>query len=153
MAEFKIRPATSLDTDQIAEFQMAMAFETESIRLDSQRCRAGVQAVFEQPTRGTYYVAEHEGDIVASLLVIVEWSDWRCGEVWWIHSVYVRPEFRRQRVFSQMFEFLKARGLEDSGFRGLRLFVEKKNERAKTTYRSLGMSSEHYDLFEWMTSY
>ena len=39
------------------------------------------------------------------------------------------------------------------GLRGLRLYVEKKNQPAQKVYRKLGMSDEHYHLFEWMKTF
>lgn len=75
------RPATRADSTTIAEFQLAMALETESLALDRVTVIAGATGVFDQPERGYYYVAEEDGSVVASLLITREWSDWRNGEV------------------------------------------------------------------------
>jgi GNAT superfamily N-acetyltransferase len=149
----KIREAKSSEVLTLAEFQMQMAEETEGIALNPEKCRMGVQSVFDDSRRGLYFVAEFDGQVIASTLVIDEWSDWRNGFVWWIHSVYVLPDFRRKKIFRKMFEYIKDLGLQKPGFRGLRLFVEKHNERAQACYRALGMSSDRYDLYEWMTDY
>ena len=34
--------------------------------------------------------------------------------------------------------------------RGLRLYVDKRNQAAARVYEKLGMTREHYDLFEWL---
>lgn len=40
--------------------------------------------------------AQENGKVVAQLMITLEWSDWRNGEVWWIQSVFVRADHRRQ---------------------------------------------------------
>jgi GNAT superfamily N-acetyltransferase len=108
-----------------------------------------VKAVFEDPSRGQYYVAEATGRVIASLLITFEWSDWRNCNVWWFQSVYVVPEFRRQGIFRNMYTHIKNIA-EEQDIAGLRLYVETKNEQARKTYEALGMSSEHYSFYEWM---
>ena len=105
----KIRPGLLFDAQTIVNFQLTMAMETENLKLDLATATAGVQAIFDNPERGKYFVAELDGKVVASLLIIPEWSDWRNGFVWWIHSVYVEPKLRGQKIFSQMYEFIKAK--------------------------------------------
>ena len=39
---------------------------------------------------------------------------------------------------------------EDEGLVGLRLYVDKRNTGAQGTYEALGMTREHYHLYEWM---
>ncbi|HUO84130.1 MAG TPA: GNAT family N-acetyltransferase, partial [Thermoanaerobaculia bacterium] len=65
------------DISQIVEFQIAMALETEHLELDPATCHRGVAAVFERPELGRYVVVEEGGEIIASLLLTFEWSDWR----------------------------------------------------------------------------
>ena len=109
----------------------------------------GVNAVFTDPSRGRYWVAEDNGTIVASLLITFEWSDWRNCFVWWIQSVYVLPEFRRKGIFRSMYLYIKEEAGKD-GIPGLRLYVETNNAPAQNTYEALGMSSLHYKMYEWM---
>jgi len=89
--EIRTREADVTDAAGIAAFQRAMARETEEVELDAAVVDRGVRAVFDDPARGRYFVAEAEGRVIASLLITYEWSDWRNGNVWWIQSVYVRP--------------------------------------------------------------
>ncbi len=145
----KIRPGLLFDAQTIVNFQLTMAMETENLKLDLATVTAGVQAIFDNPERGKYFVAELDGKVVASLLIIPEWSDWRNGFVWWIHSVYVEPKLRGQKIFSQMYEFIKAKTTSE-GSRGLRLYVEKTNLKAQRVYQNLGMTKEHYELYEWL---
>ncbi|HZL76776.1 MAG TPA: GNAT family N-acetyltransferase [Bacteroidales bacterium] len=144
-----IRKANPSDGPSIADFQIKMAWETENMALDPETVMKGVKAVFGDPSRGQYYVAEATSRAIASLLITFEWSDWRNCNVWWFQSVYVVPEFRRQGIFRKMYAYIRHIA-EEQDIAGLRLYVETKNERARKTYEALGMSSEHYSFYEWM---
>ena len=144
------REATPHDADVIVEFQIAMARETEDMELDPAVCALGVRAVFENPTHGRYFVAEDDGDVVASTLITYEWSDWRNGVVWWIQSVYVAPEARRRGVYAGLYEYLQKLAHDEANVRGIRLYVDHRNTAAQQVYQRLGMDGEHYRLFEWM---
>ena len=138
------------DADTIVCFQAAMARETEGIRLDEATVSAGVRAVFADPRNGRYWVAEAGGEVVGSLLVTPEWSDWRNGTVWWIQSLYVRPEHRRGGVFRALNEHLRALVEADDGLLGIRLYVATGNAAAQSAYEAMGMDGEHYRLYEWL---
>lgn len=129
---------------------MQMAWETEKLKLDENTLRHGVAAIFENPNLGQYYVCEQNDQVIGCLLIIGEWSDWRNGMVWWIHSLYFLPEFRGQGLFSQMYSYIQELVKNDPKAKGLRLYVEKTNLSAQAVYRRLGMSDDHYQLFEWM---
>jgi ribosomal protein S18 acetylase RimI-like enzyme len=150
MADFIYRKATPADAPAIVEFQVAMARETEDLELDREVCTAGVAAVFAQPQYGQYFVGERAGEVIASLLITYEWSDWRNGVIWWIQSVYVQPEARGQGVYAGLYEHVKQLVQNDSSIRGIRLYVDKRNTRAQAVYARLGMNGEHYQVFEWM---
>lgn len=96
----------------------------------------------------TYYVAEEGGDVIAQAMITLEWSDWRNCQVWWIQSVYVRPECRRRGVFSRLYAHLR-RLAHAAGAAGLRLYAETNNVRAHATYEKLGMVST-YKVFSDM---
>jgi len=144
------RPATRADIATIAEFQLAMALETEALALDRATVIAGTTGVFDQPERGYYYIAVEEGAVIASLLITREWSDWRNGEVWWIQSVYVVPTARRRGIFAGLYRYVQSLIADNPAIRGLRLYVDQTNTAAQKTYTQLGMNGEHYRVFEWM---
>jgi ribosomal protein S18 acetylase RimI-like enzyme len=148
--ETRYRDATRADAAVIVEFQRAMARETEDIDLHAEVCRRGVAAVFDDPSRGRYFVAEAGGGVIASLLITFEWSDWRNGVVWWIQSVYVRPEFRRRGIYAGLYSQVKRIAESDPAVKGIRLYVDRRNSAAQEVYRRLGMDGEHYRVFEWM---
>ena len=91
----RIRAAYPREIPTLIEFNRAMARETESKELDPERSQRGVEAVFAEPARGTYYAALRGEELVGALLLTSEWSDWRNGVFWWIQSVYVVPAARR----------------------------------------------------------
>ena len=147
------RQATPDDVFVIVDFQLAMALETEELALDREVCSRGVKAVFDDPSRGRYFLAQSEGTVVASLMITYEWSDWRNGDVWWIQSVYVRPSFRGQRVYAGLYEHIQRLVQADDHVRGIRLYVDRRNVSAQTVYTRLGMNGEHYQVFEWMKTF
>jgi ribosomal protein S18 acetylase RimI-like enzyme len=135
--------------DFIAQAQVAMAQETENMDLDLATVKRGVMAVFSNPEKGQYYIATVEKLPIACLLTTYEWSDWRNKTVLWIQSVFVKPEYRCQGVYKKMYERIKAVVLENN-YGGIRLYVDKTNEKATKVYHKLGMNSQHYSLCEWM---
>ena len=144
-----VRKANPADAHIIAENNCAMALETEGKVLDPMQASLGVDGLFEHPQYGFYMIAEQDGEAVASLLVNYEWTDWRNGLIWWIHSVYVRAPFRRQGIYRQMYEHLRGMAKEsDIPVWGLRLYVENENTRAQQTYSDTGMKRCAYQMFE-----
>lgn len=143
-----IRKAAADDAEPIAEFNIAMAMETEQKKLERDRIEPGVKALFDHPEYGFYLVAESGDEIIGSLMVSKEWSDWRNGLFWWIQSVYVIPEFRRKGVYRAMYEKVKQLADQAENVCGFRLYVEKENTIAQQTYLSLGMEETHYKMFE-----
>lgn len=146
----KIRPGLLFDIEQIASFQISMALETENMKLDPQVVRLGVAAVIDDPSKGKYWLAECDGNVVGCLLTVPEWSDWRNGTVLWIHSVYISPEFRHKGIYKKLYEHIKDMVQSSPDLRGIRLYVDKTNINAQKVYQTLGMSNDHYSLFEWM---
>jgi ribosomal protein S18 acetylase RimI-like enzyme len=146
--QLRIRPAYPRETATLVEFNRAMALESEGRALDPERLKPGVEAVFADPNRGTYYVALRGEEIVGALLITSEWSDWRNGVFWWIQSVFVVPAARRGGVFRQLYEHVLARARANPDVCGLRLYVEHENTRAQEVYRRLGMQAARYRFFE-----
>ena len=143
-----IRHSLPSDIPSIVGFNRAMARETEDKSLDAATLEHGVRAVFENSERGFYLIAEDDGAAIGCLLITTEWSDWRNGYFWWIQSVYVVPDYRRQGVYTLLHSFVEKVARTQSSVRGIRLYVDKNNDRAQAVYRSLGMSPARYDLFE-----
>ncbi len=145
----EVREARPEDARFLADGNVRMALETEGLRLDPETVLAGVRAVLDDPGRGTYYVAEADGQPAGQLLVTHEWSDWRNADIWWVQSVYVIPEMRRAGVFRRLHSEVRRRAME-SGAAGIRLYVERRNEAAQATYSRLGMALTGYVVMEEM---
>jgi GNAT superfamily N-acetyltransferase len=79
-----------------------------------------------------------------------EWSDWRNGTVWWLQSVYVRPELRRRGLFRQLFEHVAGLARNDPTVVGLRLYVDQRNSAARQVYTRLGLDPAGYEVLERM---
>jgi GNAT superfamily N-acetyltransferase len=125
-----------------------LAAETEDLRLDPRRVGAGVQAVLGDESKGLYFLALAQTEIVGQAMITYEWSDWRNGNIWWLQSVYVRPEFRRRGVFRLLFKHIQDLARRQPGVWGLRLYMHSENDRARSTYEGLGMTFTPYQVFE-----
>lgn len=145
-----VEQAALAEIEWLAQAQVAMALETENLKLAPETVVAGVKYVFDHPERGFYVIARMGPEKpVGCLLILKEWSDWRNVDVWWIHSVYVLPSYRGQGVFKAMFDRIEKLAYA-SGVRGLRLYVDKTNVNAQKVYEQLGMNRDHYLLYEKM---
>jgi GNAT superfamily N-acetyltransferase len=148
MSEITVRVATPADAEFLVRGNAAMALETEDLSLDLDRLRDGVHALFEQPGRGVYYVAELDGQRAGQMMITYEWSDWRNGLFWWIQSVYVEPRFRSQGVFRAVYRHVEKLARTTPGVCGLRLYVENSNSQAQEIYQRLGLQRTAYQMFE-----
>jgi ribosomal protein S18 acetylase RimI-like enzyme len=144
-----IRNAKPKDIEIIAEYNIKMALETENKYLDKEIIIAGVSSIINDSSKGMYWVMEMNKIIIGQLMVTYEWSDWRNGMMWWIQSVYVPKEQRRQGVYSQMYNNLLELAQLDSECCGIRLYVEKENKKAQKTYKKLGMKNAGYEIMEF----
>jgi ribosomal protein S18 acetylase RimI-like enzyme len=138
------------DIAVLVNFQLSLALETENIKLDKAVVTKGLEALFNDASKGIYYMSEYGGEPVGCYLVTFEWSEWRNGMVWWLQSVYVAEAHRSKGVFRYMYNNLIGLIRQDPAVIGLRLYVDKSNTRAQQVYRSLDMNGEHYTVFEWM---
>ena len=143
-----IREATREDTESIVRFQEGMALETEDKVLDQVLLRNGITAIFDSTQKGFYIVAEVGSVVVGSLLITYEWSDWRNATFWWIQSVFVDANWRRKGVYRSMHDYVVNVAKSRKDICGIRLYVERTNTIAQQTYKDLGMTHSHYDLYE-----
>ena len=146
--ELLIRIAEDRDIETLAKFNIALAWETERKKLEPAVVIRGLKTLFKNPQYGFYTVAEVAGQIVGCTLITYEWSDWRCGLFWWVQSVYIDSEFRRQGVFTRIYEFLKEKASREPNVCGFRLYVEHSNLTGQGTYAAVGMKETPYKFFE-----
>jgi GNAT superfamily N-acetyltransferase len=146
----RIRPASLADLDTIVAHNAALALETEDVVLRPDVLRPGVETVLAGRVDAFYRLAQEDGGpVVGQLMITREWSDWRNAFVWWIQSVYVRPEARGKGSYRALYEHVQAEAVA-AGAAGLRLYMDLRNARARTVYERLGMRGDHYQVFEAM---
>lgn len=144
----RIRSPQLVDADVIADFNCRLAVESEGRALDAATIATGVRAVLDGRGEAEYFLAEWDGRVIGQLMLTREWSDWRNGWFYWIQSVYVIPEHRRQGVFTRLYQETVARVEARDDTVGLRLYVETHNQKAIETYVKLGMQPTGYEVLE-----
>ena len=133
--ELIIRYPTFNEHATIADYQIKMALETESLQLEPYTVNCGVTNFIES---GNYYlVCEHKSQVTGCLGVTVQYEVNTNELIGWLESVYVERRNRKRGFFKAMLRhnFGVAR---EKGFSKLRLYVEDHNEIALKTYRNQG---------------
>ena len=149
-----IRRATMSDLNTLVSFNAALARETENRTLDVRVLQSGVEALLQDPGKGWYSVAEKSFDggplmVVGQILVTFEWSDWRNGNFWWLQSLYVHPDHRKQGIFRKLYNYVEAQAhLNSEGICGFRLYVEENNQEAHQAYANFRFQKTAYHMYE-----
>lgn len=144
----KIRMAQGKDAERIASYNSAMARETEGKSLKSDIIRSGVNAVLNDPSLGFYLILEINEFPAGQVLITTEWSDWRNNYFWWIQSVYVHPDYRKQGIYRALHEEIRKRAKTAGNVAGIRLYVDSDNIDAQNVYQKMGMVESNYRFFE-----
>jgi ribosomal protein S18 acetylase RimI-like enzyme len=150
--QLAIRDAVVGDQPVIVEFNRLLALETEQKILDPTVLTRGVEKALGDPRRLRYWLAvarfSDTATAIGQTAVSYEWSDWRDGWIWWLQSVYVRPQFRGQGVFKALYRHVCREAKAQGDVVGIRLYVENENRHAQETYASLGMKPGGYLVLE-----
>ena len=147
MSELLVRPSRPADTPTIVRFNLALAEESEGLRLDSQTVEAGVRTMLQiLKSEFDKAAVSSSGERLGQVMITTEWSDWRNCMIWWLQSVYTAPEHRGRGVFRSLCEHVIGEAGE-TGCR-VRLYVERDNGRAIAAYRALGFDHCGYDVME-----
>ena len=120
---------------------------SEGTLLDKETVTKGVTAAMNDENKGLYYVARVDGKAVGSLMLTREWSDWNNGWYWWIQSVYVAPEYRRQGIYKSMYHTV-CEDAKQQNVAQVRLYVDKTNTRGQNVYSALGIFEQSHYLME-----
>ena len=142
-----IREADESDVSTLIKYNRAMAEETENILLDQSILQSGIEKALTLEDC-YYFVAEIDGKIVGQTMITSEWSDWRNGSMWWMQSVYVHPDYRKQGVFQSIFKYIETLAKKNPGIKALRLYVMQDNQAGRSAYQSLGMEDSGYVIYE-----
>ena len=143
----KIREAVKSDITILAKNNQSLANETESILLDKDILRLGIEKALEL-NDCRYLVAELNNKIVGQTMVTSEWSDWRNGVIWWMQSVYVNPDYRKRGVFQSILKHIENLAEKIPEVKALRLYVMDDNQIAQRVYQNLGMNNSNYLVYE-----
>jgi GNAT superfamily N-acetyltransferase len=142
--EYTIHEACEADVATLVDFTIREAREAEGVALDVGAVERGVRAAFASPPRAVYWIAESsEGAVAASISVVMEWSNFRGGDYWWIQSLFIVPEHRGTGLLGQLLEHLRGAAAA-AGALELRLYAHTANERALRAYRRLGFVEAPY---------
>lgn len=143
-----VRSATLGDLPAIVDFNCRLAEETEHKRLDRETITRGVRRALTEPNLCRYFVAEMEDRVIGQAMITLELTDWRDGVLWWFQSVYVDAAYRSRGVFRALFEHIQRTARSEADVRGLRLYVERENERAQRVYEQLGLRPSGHLVYE-----
>lgn len=139
--------ATLSDLDIMVQNNLALARETEDLNLNEPVVRLGVEQALSRK-ECHYFVATMGEKVIGQTMITYEWSDWRNGLIWWIQSVYVLPEYRKQGAFRSLYQHIEKLARAHPEVKALRLYVMKDNQTGKNTYQSLGMDDSGYVVYE-----
>ena len=142
-----VREAGQSDVSTLIEYNLSLANETESILLDKDILRLGIEKALEL-NDCRYLVAELNNKIVGQTMVTSEWSDWRNGVIWWMQSVYVNPDYRKRGVFQSILKHIEHLAEKIPEVKALRLYVMDDNQIAQRVYQNLGMNNSNYLVYE-----
>ena len=142
----QVRLATNEDAPAIASNNIALAKDSENISLDPETALKGVMILLNQAEKGFYLVAEQQGTIIGQVMVTFEWSDWRARTIWWLQSIYVTPQCRRQGVMRTLISAVSSMAAKQDVLE-LRLYVHMDNYSAIQAYKHITMQELSYKLF------
>lgn len=140
-----IRDAVPGDIDTIVAFTIREGREAENYVANEEAVRRGVAAAFDPEPPARYWVAESNGDVVASISAVREWSNFRGGYYWWIQSLFIAPEQRGTGLLDRLMDHVAAAARADDALE-LRLYAHTSNARALRAYRRYGFYEAPYVL-------
>lgn len=132
----EIRQAEHRDIDVLVQFNINNAMETEGKVLPPAAYK-GVSYLLDNPSKGTFYVAEINNEVVGCLMITLQWVDYRAMYIYFIQSVYTKAEFRGRGVFKALYTYVFA--IAQAKSIALRLYADNDNQRAIDVYKKLGM--------------
>ena len=140
-----LRMACMEDAEKIARNNIMLAMESENLRINYEDTLKGVRQIIKHREKGFYLVAEENNEIIGQVMVTYEWSDWRGMDIWWLQSIYVNKEWRREGIMKMLMEKIKK--MAGNNVFALRLYVHESNENAIEAYKKVGMKKMPYFIF------
>jgi len=140
-----LRMACMEDAEKIARNNIMLAMESENLRINYEDTLKGVRQIIKHREKGFYLVAEENNEIIGQVMVTYEWSDWRGMDIWWLQSIYVNKEWRREGIMKMLMEKIKK--MAGNNVFALRLYLHESNENAIEAYKKVGMKKMPYFIF------
>lgn len=144
--QYQIRSAEPSDFESLVAFTVEEARETEGKHPDLAAVRLGVQSGLDGTAPSKYWVAlTEDGEVVGSVSIVNEWSNFRGGYYWWVQSLFIVPSHRGRGLVDSLLDFV-ADSARDAGALDLRLYVLHSNKRAISAYRRCGFEATAYTI-------
>ena len=143
-----IRRGQQADTAVVAEYNRLLAEESEGKILDRDTLAKGVRAVLVNPIRGTYYLAELDGESSVNSCSPMNGATGATVGSGGFRAFTSGADARRRGVFRALYEHAEATARAEPDVIGLRLYVERNNGAAQQTYLRLGMQQTDYFVLE-----
>lgn len=144
-ANYFVRDATTSDIDTIVAFTVREALEAEGLDTNDAAVRRGVAGAFGEQPVSKYWVAEDGDEVVGSISVVTEWSNFRGGNYWWIQSLFIVPAHRGTGLVQVLIDHV-AGIAQAAGALDLRLYARTSNERATHAYVRCGFETAPYTM-------
>lgn len=81
-------------------------------------------------------------------MITCEWSDWHNSIIWWMQSVYVHSDYRKEGILAPCFKHIENLASSHPQIKALRLYVMHNYNVGQCTYQILGMNDSGYIVFE-----
>lgn len=152
-----IRIAKLIDLDTVNEYWWNLVTEQKEFddrisdsELNKHRCTNFLR---DKISQGGIYLVESINSEIIGLGSISQDQHFLQSKinVWNIADIWVRPEYRRQKVASGLISYLEKIAIEN-GAEEVRLTVYSKNFSANELYRNLGYSPKINTIFKSVTS-
>ena len=143
---FSVRAAKHDDLDTLIEFTLEEANHAEGIDKYPDTVRKGIEAALDDPSLARYWVLENQdGELLGSVSVLKEWSNWNAGHYWWIQSMFITPEYRGKRLMKHLMDKVREVANSENAL-DIRLHVHQDNLRAKKAYLREGFTNAPYEI-------
>lgn len=143
VTSYHIRAATAVDAEILVSFTLREAREAERYEANEAEVRRGVAGGLGESPFAQYWVAESQGEVVGSISVVKEWSNFRGGMYWWIQSLFIVPAHRGAGLVELLLDHV-GEAARAGGALDLRLYAHASNDRALRAYRRCGFSPAPY---------
>ena len=142
------------DAQQLAQYGMNLAFETEGKQLTPELVLEGVKNLMKRPKLGKYFLAERFDSFqdkwmpIGTSMLTFEVQPRLGGLIYFIQSVYIESAYRNKGVFRKIYQTIVDSAKADSFVKAVRLYVEHDNKTAQMVYSALGMGKVETFAFD-----